>query len=61
MRDTKDIAEAVFRIRDEHLARQRRKRIRAEKACAAVSAIAAAVVITAGMTIGELSHPKPRG
>ncbi|SFW45678.1 dockerin type I domain-containing protein [Ruminococcus flavefaciens] len=47
MRDTKDIAEAVFRIRDEHLARQRRKRIRAEKACAAVSAIAAAVVITA--------------
>lgn len=22
---------------------------------------AAAVVITAGMTIGELSHPKPRG
>lgn len=47
MRDTKDIAEAVFRIRDEHLARQRKKRIRAEKACAAVSAIAAAVVITA--------------
>ena len=47
MRDTKDIAEAVFRIRDEHLAKQRRKRIRAEKACAAVSAIAAAVVITA--------------
>ncbi|MCR4640129.1 dockerin type I domain-containing protein [Ruminococcus sp.] len=47
MRDTKDIAEAVFRIRDEYLEQKKKKRIRVEKACAAASAIAAAVIITA--------------
>ena len=48
MRDTKEIADAVFRIRDEHLAEMRKKRIRMEKACAAVSAVAAVCIITAG-------------
>ena len=48
MRDTKDIADAVFRIRDEHLEQQRKKCIRIKKACAAVSAVAAAGVITTG-------------
>lgn len=48
MRNTKDIADAVFRIRDEYLEQKKRKRIRIEKACAAVSALAAAGIITAG-------------
>ena len=49
MRDTKDIADAVFRIRDEHLEQKRLKHIHIKKACAAVSAAAAVSIITAGV------------
>ena len=49
MRDTKDIADAVFRIRDEHLEQKRLKHIHIKKACAAVSAAAAVSVLTAGV------------
>lgn len=49
MRDTKEIADAVFRIRDEHLEQKKIKIKRIEKACAAVSAAAAVSIITAGV------------
>lgn len=48
MRDTKEIAEAVFRIRDEYNERMRMKRIRMRKICAAASTAAAAVLIVFG-------------
>lgn len=47
MRNTKDIADAVFRIRDEHLEKVRMRNNRIKKACAAVSAFSFAGVITA--------------
>ncbi len=59
MRDTKDIADAVFRIRDEHLEQMKKKRIRMEKACAAVSAVAAAGVITFGALHYTSANKKP--
>ena len=58
MRNTKDIADAVFRIRDEYLEQKKKKHIRIEKACAAVSVMAAAVAITAGAA-KFLSYNKP--
>ncbi len=58
MRNTKDIADAVFRIRDEYLEQKKKKHIRIEKACAAVSVMAAAIAITAG-TAKFLSYNKP--
>lgn len=48
MRNTKEIADYVFRIRDEHLRQKKIKQMRMKKACAAVSGVAAAALITAG-------------
>ena len=59
MRDTKDIADAVFRIRDEHLAQMKKKRLRIEIACAAVSALAAAGAITWGALRFSSDGKKP--
>ncbi|SHM30066.1 dockerin type I domain-containing protein [Ruminococcus flavefaciens] len=58
MRNTKDIADAVFRIRDEYLEQKKKKRIRIEKACATVSAIAAAGLITVG-AVNYFSYSQP--
>ena len=49
MRNTKDIADAVFRIRDEYLEQKKLKHIHMKKACTAVSAVAAVSLITAGV------------
>ncbi|WP_303837687.1 dockerin type I domain-containing protein [Ruminococcus flavefaciens] len=48
MRNTKEIADYVFSIRDEHLRQKKLKQMRMKKACTAVSVMAAAVIITAG-------------
>lgn len=49
MRNTKDIADAVFRIRDEYLEQKKLKHIHMKKACTAFSAVAAVSLITAGV------------
>ena len=59
MRNTKDISDAVFRIRDEYLEQKRLKHKRMEKACAAVSVMAAAGIITAGAVHYASSFTKP--
>jgi hypothetical protein len=48
MRNTKEIADYVFSIRDEHLRQKKLKQMRMKKACTAVSVMAAAGIITAG-------------
>lgn len=59
MRDTKDIAEAVFRIRDEYLEQKKKKNIRMKKICATVSTMAAAGIITAGAVhFASISRPE---
>ena len=59
MRNTKDIAEAVFRIRDEHLEQKRLRNNKIKKACAAVSAVSAAVFITGGAVYISNRSAKP--
>ena len=59
MRDTKDIADAVFRIRDEYLEQKKIKHIHAERACAAISAVAAAGIITVGAVHFSSGAKKP--
>ena len=49
MRDTKDIADAVFRIRDEFLEQKKIKHIRRERSFATISSVVAAVAITVGI------------
>ena len=58
MRNTKDIADAVFRIRDEYYEQKRVKNIRIKRYCAAVSSVAAVGLITAG-SVYLLSENKP--
>lgn len=60
MRNTKDIAEAVFRIRDEHLEQKRIRNNKIKKACAAVSAVSAAVFITGGAVYISTRSAGPR-
>ena len=59
MRNTKDIADSVFKIRDEYLEQKRVKNKKIKRACAAVSVFSMAGIITAG-TVHFISHnPHP--
>lgn len=60
MRNTKEIADAVFKIRDEHLEQKKLLHKRIEKACAAVSALAAAGIITAAVLYSPSDIEPPR-
>ena len=59
MRNTKEIADYVFSVRDEHLRQKKLKQMRMKKACTAVSVMAAAGIITAGAVHFASSGVKP--